>query len=1111
MQKTESGLVVSPTDLTKFLACAHLTALDLAVVRGERSKPYSKPDELLQMLFEKGGEHESRYLEKLRSTRQVAEIEQDGTPSAQASDTVAAMRAGAEVIYQAAFLYDGRIGYADFLLRVDGRPSALGEWSYDVADTKLARRLKVPALLQMATYGEHLRRIQGQPPRTLTVVAGDGVEHPFSFADVEAYARRVTARFDGFVAAPGPTVAEPVEQCDQCRWAAECSKAWRATDHLSYVAFLGRRQRNLIEATGIATLARLAGATVDDLPREISRETRQRLIRQAGLQLRERKTGQPHYVLLEPQVNLGLRSLSEPDAADLYLDFESDRHVEPDGLEYLAGVGETDGTFTALWAHSDAQEQQLVETLIDRVLTAWRASPGMHVYHYAPYEQTALKRLVAKYGTREYELDVLLRAEVFVDLYAVVRQGLLVSKESYSIKKLEAFYWAAERRMNTAVAEAVSSVLEYEQWLQDHDQQHLDDVRAYNKDDVDSTRDLHAWLEARRAELCALHGEQFPRHVNDEGTTYDPSDEELAERDLVERLISADHPLLAGLVGWHRREARPEWWEFFRYRSLTSEELVDDGTALGQLGEPTYHRDVARSKVWRYPFPSQETRLRAGDTVHNVQDQKVVGDVIEVDPAAGWIDIKIGAKRAAPPVFGLQPTSPIEARNARASLRATGELRLTGVSNLPTRLLDRIVPACLPVQAGETAGDALIRVGTALDGEVLAVQGPPGTGKSYNGARLIRALLDQGKTVGVTALSHAVIGGLLGKVERSALQRATREQWCGRPLVACAETNQKFDKAIADTHPRLIGGSAWLWTRTEMRDSVDVLVIDEAGQFSLADAVAVAQAAKSIVLLGDPQQLRSPTLAEHPHGAGVSALEHLIGDHHTIPPDRGVFFDRTWRMHPDVNRFVSRIAYDDRLESHPTTHVQSIGGNGAFSGTGLRFVPVPHTDCNTSSVQEAEAIAQIVDALLGAPWTNQDGVTTPLTVDDILIVAPYNIQVGTLRDAMPGHVASGLRIGTVDKFQGKEGAVVIYSTTASSAVDAPRGTDFLFDTHRLNVAISRARALAIMVGSPVLLDAPANKPEAVALINAYCRFAETATHVDLVPLAGSPIAGRGSP
>ncbi len=531
MQRDESGLVVSPTDLTKFLACQHITTLDLAVADGGRGKPWVPTDELLQLLFKKGIEHETRVLETMQLDRDVEII--DAPLVAAVAATEAAMARGAEVIYQAAFLHDGRRGHADFLCRAD-RPSRLGNWSYDVADTKLARRLKVPALLQMAAYGEHLRRIQGDPPRTLTVIAGDAVEHVVAFADVEAYARRVTARFDEFVRERPPTIADPVPHCDQCRWRIECTRGWREVDHLSFVAFLPRTQRHKLEKAGITTLAELAAQQPAGLPRAIGRPARERLVSQARLQLAERDAHEPSYELLDPVEGKGLLRLPEPDPADLYLDFEADRYVEPDGLEYLAGLGDRDDEFTPIWAHSFDEERALTETLIDHILDRWRGHPGMHVYHYAPYEKAALQRLTARHGIREAELDILLRAGVLVDLYAVVRQGLRISKESYSIKKLEAFYWGhvrGEGDGDGGVAEAISSVLAYERWLLEQDEEILKDIAAYNFDDVRSTHDLHDWLEERRVELEAQHGRTFQRPGPPERPP-DPGPAELAEAEL---------------------------------------------------------------------------------------------------------------------------------------------------------------------------------------------------------------------------------------------------------------------------------------------------------------------------------------------------------------------------------------------------------------------------------------------------------------------------------------------------------------------------------------------------------------------------------------------------
>ncbi|CAN5643418.1 TM0106 family RecB-like putative nuclease [soil metagenome] len=1100
-----ADLVTSPTDLTKFLACTELTALDLAVARGRLRRPDGGPDapvdETLELLFRKGLEHEYRYLEQLRQGSDVTEIDPSPLEVAAAS-TEQAIRAGASVIYQATFLHAGHRGHADFLLRTD-RPSELGDWSYDVADTKLARRLKVPALLQMAEYGEHLLRLQGTPPEWLTVVAGDGVEHAYRYLDVQSYYRRLAGRFGRFVADPPATRAEPVQHCPQCRWQARCAAAWRAADHLSLVAFMRNDHREQLEAAGISTLSQLATHDPADLPRAIGRTSRERLVQQAGLQLAERRDGQPSYQLLEPVAGLGLLRLPEPDPGDLYLDFEGDPFAEPAGREYLAGLGDRSGGFTGLWAHSFEAEARLTEQLVDRILQQWQAHPQSHVYHYAPYERSALQRLTARHGVREAELDVLLRAEVLVDLYAVVRQGLRISKESYSLKKLEAFYWGHVRAAGGdtsdgtgAVADAMSSVVAYEQWLTrpdgDRDQQVLDQILAYNADDVRSTAALHDWLEDRRTELQAGLGSELARPASGATpTAVAPNDAEVADAQLADRLLGAGHPLLAGLVGWHRREQRPAWWELFRLADLDDEELVDDASPIGGPSNPVHVRDISQSKVWRYDFAPQDTRVRAGGNAVDISTQKSVGEVIAVDPEQGWVELKIGRRREPPVVRGFGPPGPVNDSPLRASIAATAARVLAGEDCLGARLLHREVPAGLPVTGAEPAGSAVVRIGTSLAGTVLAVQGPPGTGKSTAGAALIRALLDAGLKVGVTALSHQVVGNLLAKVGRPALQKTGGEPAPGG-LIETADSNAAVAAALRNGDHQLAGGTAWLWASADLAGAVDVIVIDEAGQCALANAVAVAGAATAMVLLGDPQQLSQPSQAQHPHGAGVSALEHLLDGHDTVPPDRGIFLDTTWRMHPAITDFVSATSYEGRLAPAPGLERQRLVGTSPLgpSGSGLRFVPVSHQGNASASGEEASVVAGLVRDLLGLEWIDGTGVRRPLTPDQILVVAAYNAQVARLRSALAdaGDAATLVPVGTVDKFQGREAAVVIYSLASSSAVDAPRGVDFLYDVHRLNVAVSRARAISVIVASPALLDAEVHNPQQLRLVNALCRF-----------------------
>ncbi|MFD1056693.1 TM0106 family RecB-like putative nuclease [Terrabacter terrigena] len=1116
MQRIDGHLVLSPTDLTKHVACAHITTLDLAALDaapGRGGRP-SGTDDSLNLVFAKGLEHERAYLDRLvaegRVVEDIAALALRG-PAAEAA-TVDAMRRGVDVVYQATF-YDGHwVGLADFLLRVDlpqGERSAFGTWRYDVADTKLARRLKVPALLQMATYAARLETLQGVPPQWLTVVTGDTEAHPWRLVDVAPYARRRRAELLDAIANPRETESSRVQHCGQCRWKERCAQEWLDRDDLIQVAGMRADHRAALIDLGIPTLRALAGSTEEQLAPRLSTTTRRRLLQQARLQLAERETGQAQFELLDPEPARGLQMLPEPDDGDVYLDCEGDPWAEGGaGREYLAGIWTRQGEFVDFWAHDFDEEGRLTTDLLDWLTERWRLHPGMHVYHYAPYETTALKRLVGQHATREAELDQLLRHEVFVDLYAVVRQGVRISKGSYSIKKLEEFYWGHTRKAEgDGVADGLSSVVEYERWLAgredgEADQAILDDIRRYNEEDVRSTLALHDWLEARRAELAAC-GHTLSRPVPEQ--LREIGDDERAEIQLAEALVDAGHHLLAGLVGWHRREKRPEWWDFFRYKELETAELVEDGTAIGDLGEPEEMRIVKLSKVWRYPFPPQDCKVSIGKYVPDVDTHAPVGKVVDLDPVEGWVELSMKKSLAPPHPRGLGGPGPVMDQVLRASIARTAALALSGGGNLATRLLDRVVPApdMLAAREDETPKDVVVRVGRGLHGEVLAVQGPPGTGKTYAGSALIRELLDAGLRVGVTAQSHAVVLNLLDEVQRPAWHKdGSNAEEGAEPddpnaLIRHTTDNAEIAAALAGGQANLVGGTAWLWSRDDMVDAVDVLVIDEAGQFSLANAVAVAPAARSLVLLGDPQQLTQPTKAVHPYGSGVSALDHLRTDadggvHDVIPPERGVFLDRTHRMHPSLTAFVSELAYEGRLQPAPGRELLAVDAPGALSGDGLRWVPVEHDEpSEQSSRQEAAVVGELMADLLRGAWTDAAGVTRPIGIDDILVVAPYNAHVATLAAALP----EGARVGTVDKFQGQQGAVVIYSMASTTAALAPRGVSFLYDLHRLNVAISRAKALAVIVGSPLLTDAEVHTPEELRAVNALCRYVDEAKEV----------------
>jgi uncharacterized protein len=403
------------------------------------------------------------------------------------------------------------------------------------------------------------------------------------------------------------------------------------------------------------------------------------------------------------------------------------------------------------------------------------------------------------------------------------------------------------------------------------------------------------------------------------------------------------------------------------------------------------------------------------------------------------------------------------------------------------------------VREGESVADAAIRLVLALDRSVLPIQGPPGAGKTYTGARMILALLKAGKKVGVTATSHKVISNLLTEVCGAAakvgqvvkgIQKADEAQWCGHSAIAATDDNGEILAALQAGEASLAAGTAWLWSRSDMLGSVDVLFIDEAGQFSLANALAVAPAAGSLVLLGDPRQLQQPQQGIHPPGAEVSALDHLLAGLDTMPPDRGLFLDQTWRLHPEICAFTSELYYNGRLHARPGLEQQRLGPASRWTGSGLRWLPAPHSGNANESREEVGAVVSVIEALTkgGLAWTNREGLASPLTLGDILVVAPYNAQVDAIRKALSGPA----RVGTVDKFQGQEAPVVIYSMASSSAADAPRGMEFLFSPNRLNVATSRARCLVILVASDQLFFPECRTPEQMRLANGLCRYLELA-------------------
>jgi uncharacterized protein len=720
---------------------------------------------------------------------------------------------------------------------------------------------------------------------------------------------------------------------------------------------------------------------------------------------------------------------------------------------------------------------------------------------------------MGRFATREDEVDNLFRLGVFVDLYRVVRQGIRAGVESYSLKRLEPLCgYARQMDLRQATENLIAFEAELEAGTAADAEQTRRVVAAYNEDDCRATLVLRDWLEERRAELAARLGAGLPRPV----VVEEPEAAEDPEITRIRAALVADLPpdesartagqkaraLLADLLDWHRREAKPAWWRYFYVRTLSAAELIGEPDALGGLTGGAVVGQVKRSVVRRFSFPPQEYRFKRGDTAVDPTCSRGWA-VWAVDDEHGTIDLKIGGAYSGPMPAALVEDAPVNTKALAERLRGLGDRVVDeGVTgrDAATALLLRLRPSdgqAGPLRReGETPAAAAVRLALGLRGSYLPIQGPPGTGKTFTAAGQILELIKAGRTVGVTGPSHAVIHNLIGKITERAAGQGLAPPRIGQR--ADGENPYLHRDADGLDHGQLeqklragdldIGaGTAWLWAREQFGGSVDTLFVDEAGQMSLANVLALAGAARNLVLVGDPQQLAQPSQAAHPPGAGVSALEHILGDHATMPPDAGLLLDQTWRMHPDLCRYTSQTFYDGRLTPVPGLECQEILGVVPPRGAGLRVVAVRHEGNTNASPEEADSVAQLVRDLIGREWQDQHGQRRVIGADQVLVVTPYNAQIRAIEDALVRRACpAGVRVGTVDKFQGREAPVAIYSMATSSADDAPRGLEFLYDPHRLNVATSRARALAIIVASTGLIRVSCRTPRQMYLANALC-------------------------
>ena len=1136
MQLRDDQLVYTASDLTDFLACTHLPMLELPRVRAGEKR--GEEDEAALLIAAKGLSHEIRYLEMLRNAGHVVLDlgRAKRAPQEDAEATVRAMASGVTYIYQATFFDGDWLGRADFLQRVE-TPSAQWAWSYEVIDTKLALTPRPAAIIQLSMYSEHLARVQGVTPKKFHIVLGNGECASYSSDRFMAYYRTLKAAYLSHVDTAPASYPLPVAHCAQCSWSDACESRRAADDHLSLVAWMRRDQIARFAAADITTVAELAAAADEARPVGMAPETFGRLRHQARLQHEARKEsaqrGVPvyRYDVLPPQAGIGLAKLPPASPGDVYFDMEGDPLYEADrGLEYLFGNYLPEGTFKMFWALTPADECAAFTACVDFFLERLARDPQMHVYHYAPYEKVALRRLSMQYDSRVEEVDQLLRRGIFIDLYEIVRQGVMISQPSYSIKKLEPFYDFSRK---TDVKKGDDSIVAFERWRADQRQvQLLTDIERYNEDDCRSTYALRCWLDRIKQEAEVSYAVTIPWngaeiHHEEYEVTPESAKSELreAQSNVVNKLhahgeASDVHRLLAAVIPYHSREAKPIWWEYFDRCNNADSLTEEDGKALGGLvldvsKPPIKPPGAISKKIYTYSFPAQKFAGEDAD-MHDAFLRREVGSIeaLEFSQDGGVVKLKLNSKVEPEAVRTLIPHKLVSTVAHEWALVGLGEHigeTHTLTHSFATDILQGAAPRLRGFETGAvlqpktvdglTISDMIGR----LQNSYLIIQGPPGTGKTSKGANAIVHLLSRGLRVGITSRSHAAIDHLLASVDRIAQELGVAYRGVRKPqdekqtqryihTSPNLTTQSKSAKIFADD-VQLVAATSWAFVGKDVPSRhFDVVLIDEAGQFSLADTLALHDAAKNVVLLGDPLQLKQVARGQHPLGTDASVLEHMLREHATVPPDRGIFLDLSYRMHPEICTFISENIYEGRLSAAAQTAHHRIDSH-LLKGAGLRFKPIAHTGNSRDSSEEAQWICDRIEELLSGTLIDEHRNERDIQASDILIVTPYNAQRSCIERKLKARSLDGIGVGTVDKFQGQEAAIVFYSMASSSGEDLPRDIAFLYERNRFNVAISRAKAMCVLVASPELLRPVCNSLEEMAMVNLLCRYVEEAALV----------------
>jgi len=1105
----------SPSMLKKFLSCKYIIFNEVNEKKlGLKRREIGLSDALR---MEKGNLHEERYFQELkRKHKKVIDLKElDITREEKFSKTLEYIKEGYDVIHGGYLKYQEWIGEFDFLIKATNQNSKLGNYNYEVADTKNSIRPKVDHVAQIAMYAYMLEPAQGVLSKNFYIILRDDNVEVVPLKYVNEFFKYNKDRYEKFLKNELDTVKpEKCSHCPICDWLDVCEKKWKDDDHLNQVGGINKNYIKKLVNVKIDTATKLANLDDDKKIEDIKPHISKRLITQAKLQKEYERTGISVHKIYEENINnkKGFNLLPRPSESDIFFDFESvEDHVYLGGLEYLFGIYYKENkkeVFKPLWGHNRNEEKKNLINFFIFLKEHFEKYPQAKIYHYGSYEVTALNKLTSRHNINNDLMAHYLIEKKFVNLLNVIRQGVQISENSYSIKNIEKIY--GFKRKGDVKKASISSDY-YAKWTETNDQKLLDEIESYNYEDCVSTLKLLDWLlkiKPKNTEWLV------PEKENVEDREFETNLKNANE--LLKNLQTKDAELkqvMLDILGFFRREQKSEWREHYERLEKTNEELIDDLECIGDMtlvGEP---EKKVKSFIYTYTYENQEHKLRQGKKVtvlnHFIEGKTITSTIEDLDHVNRIIKLKRGVSSGSlGSNISIGPSSPTGILDLeKCTYKFIGDL-VNGTNKF--KAIIEILKKEIPDIKGIKHGDKILKTDNFenelpkillnLNQSYLYIQGPPGSGKTYQAGNAIIELIKNKKKVGITGNSHKVIHNLIKRVEEFAVEKNVKFKGlkAGRKddpetvyesdFFETSSTKTKFTNAvdIEDNEYFLFAGTKFHFSSIDYDQKLDYLFIDEAGQLSISDLVAIGIVSKNIVILGDQLQLSQPIKGAHPGKSGLSILDYLLENIDTIPDTKGVFLNKTYRLHPLINNFASENFYESRLICREENKNRKIHFNKdcMIQSEGIHYIPMHHKDNTQICTEEGEVVKKLFKQIIGLDFTDIDDKKRKLTIKDILVISPYNAQVNYLLSILE----KGARVGTIDRFQGQEAVVNIISFTSSDTDSITRNKEFFFSRNRLNVAITRAQCASILLLNPNLVDFYPTTIDQVKLLNNFYKI-----------------------